>query len=184
MDTEWWVEAGEQHPVLVVPWLDKTSASVYVDLRTDAAGIEQVPEAAAWPELRSALLLINARGTGLWTAKCDAWELGDDEKELDFGPVACGIGCYIDIGCATPAEFASLDKQLSLIQLWSALAAHLEPKEGRALFILRPAEYHQTPGFATSVYVYGYGMDMREARVQWGLGLKSVIRTILAEKVE
>lgn len=184
MEVEWSVAAGEDDPVIVVPWSDDAGVCVYVDLRACPDRIEQIAEACAWPELRTVLLLLNAPASGVWTAKCDAWELTEDEKALDFGPVAYGVGCYIDVIREQEALFASFEGQLTALQRVAAATLALASQDARADFVLRPAQNGPAAGFATTVYVYGYGEQLQEARERWAQALGNVVRAILYETVE
>lgn len=184
MDADWSVAAAVDDPVIVVPWLDDVGIYTYVDLRAAPDRVEQVPETAQWPELSSALLLLNAPASGMFTSKCDAWELSDEEKLLDFGPVSFGIGSYIDLLYESDKLFASLEKQVMLLKQIAMSAAHLDHANARAEFILRPARKKEAAGFGTTVYVYGYGENPDEARARWAMGLADVVGVILRETLE
>lgn len=181
MEAEWSVDAGADDPVIVVPWSDDRGNCGYLDLRGNPDLVEQIPETAQWPELRSALLLLNAEDSELWTSKCDAWELTEEEKSLDFGSVAFGIGCYIDILSAQSEQFASLDDQVALVKRLTRETALLRFDDARADFILRPAWIDEVAGFGTTAYVYGYGENPAEARRHWANVLAAVVRLILDE---
>ena len=184
MDVEWSVAAAEDDPVVVVPWCDEDAACKFVDLRADSSSVEQIPEALAWPEIGAALRLLNAESSGLWTAKCDVWELSDDEKSLDFGHVAHGIGSYIDVFLLGETLFISLGAQVAQMQRWAKSLSRLNQENARAELVLRPAQCFGTEGFATTVYVYGYGEETNDARRHWAEALADVVQTILYETLE
>jgi hypothetical protein len=184
MEVEWSVAAAVDDPVIVVPWSDAAGTCSYIDLRVNPAMIQEIPETVQWPEIRSALLLLHAETSGLRTSKCDAWELSDEEKVLDFGRVAFGIGSYIDIMCEQDELFASLERQLGLLKRIVTSAERLGPEEARADLVLRPAWNMQAIGFGTTVYVYGYGDNLDEAREHWATALANLVRVILQETLE
>jgi hypothetical protein len=174
MDAEWSVAAGDDDPVLVAPWCEEAGVLEYIDLRQDLALVDRIPEARAWPEIRSALLRLNADGSRVWTAKCDAWVLLEEEKQLDFGAVASGFGAYFDVIARDLNAFVSLAAQMSVARKLKAIAIDLAPVEARAEFVLRPARWHEQEGYALTVYVYGYGEDEEAARSQWWDALRNI----------
>ncbi len=184
MEVEWSAAAAADDPVIVVPWSDDAGACSYVDLRSDPDRVSQIPEVTHWPELRSALLLLNAKASGLRTSKCDAWQLSDEEKSLDFGPVAFGTGSYIDILALQDKLFATVDDQVALLKRIATSLIHVEPEDARAELILRPAWYDNAPGFGMTVYVYGYGDNVGHARKCWATALANVVQVLLQETLE
>lgn len=184
MDVEWSVAAADDDPVIVVPWSDERGACRFADLRDDPAAVEQIPEALAWPEITSALRQLNAAASKVWTAKCDVWELSDDEKSLDFGPVPHGIGSYVDVFSSREELYMSRGEQMMLIQRWAKALVRVERDDARAEFVLRPAQSFGAEGFATTAYIYGYGDTTNEARRHWAEALAEVVQTILHETLE
>jgi hypothetical protein len=174
MDAEWSVAAGDDDPVVVTPWCEEAGALEYIDVRQDPALVERIAEARAWPEMRSALLRLNEDGSQVWTAKCDAWILSEEEKQLDFGVVSSGFGAYFDAIARDLSVFVSLDAQMSAARKLTAIAMELAPKDARAEFVLRPARWHEQEGYALTVYVYGYGEGEEAARSQWSEALRNI----------
>ncbi len=175
MDAEWSVAAANDDPVIVVPWRDEQSRLCYLDLQASPHLIDQIPEARQWPEIRSALMQLNAPGSPVWTAKCDAWELSDEEKQLDFGPVAVGFGAYLDILDRNQQRFSSLDIQIAYAKSLASSAGSLSPQDAAAQFVVRPAQWHEREGYAVTAYIYGYGQDPSAARFEWQAALRSTV---------
>jgi hypothetical protein len=99
MEADWEVEIGSDAAVIDACWAG------FVDLRNEPALARQLPETTTLPGLADALVRLNAASpqTGLWTAKCDAWPITDqdaiDPYELDASPAeaAYAWACYIDL---------------------------------------------------------------------------------------
>ena len=81
MLAEWSVECSAEDPVLVVPWKDPDGTAAFVDLRANPYDFDAIPEAEQYPPLMQALRALNATRSPVFTAKCDAWPLADDELE-------------------------------------------------------------------------------------------------------
>ena len=180
MDTDWSIAAGPDDPVLIVPWADDNANLRFIDLSKDPTQIGLVQEAVKWPELRAALLRLNAAKSQTWTAKCDAWVLSADERELDFGPVPHGFGAYIDVFIRSPEHFSSLQKQKAMAEKLAADARGLPPTDARADFVLRPALWQEIAGYALTVYAFGFGENKLQARAQWAEALANVTRLVIA----
>jgi hypothetical protein len=178
MDVEWSVEAGVDDPVIVVPWSGLSSSTGelirYLDIKANPGAINELEEAKAWPEVRQILTILNGLESPVWTAKCDAWMLDEDELQLDFGPVAFGFGLYVDVFVDRQSDFAALTALQLLVQQWAELARRLAPDEARVDFIIRPAQLQDETGFAISTYIFGYGRQATEARKNWGAACAAV----------
>lgn len=179
MDAEWSVAAAEDDPIVVVPWHDEASALAYIDLRQEPARIDEIAEAHEWPEIREALLRLNAEGSLISTAKCDAWELSEEEKQLDFGAVSSGFGAYFDALSRDLSSFLSLQQQIAAAQRLAGQASILPPENARAEFVVRPASWHEQQGYSITIYVYGYGEADAAARSQWSEALMAVVDCVV-----
>ncbi len=87
MEADWTVALASGDPVITVPWAapgDDIHSCRFVDLRLGAPLVDEIEEARSRPALRSALLLLNAATSPLWTAKCDAWTSSVDEGAEPF----------------------------------------------------------------------------------------------------
>jgi hypothetical protein len=161
VEADWSVAAGDADPVLVVPWRDEAGGLVFIDLRDDPALVDRIPEARDWPEMRSALLRLNGNDSPVWTAK--------------FGPVASGLGAYVDTIPRDLNSFSSLPVQIAVAQRLVALAMEVSLDDARVEYVLRPAQWHEREGYALTIYVYGYGSDEDEARSQWSTALGCIV---------
>lgn len=194
MHADWTVACGADDPEVVVPWAGKDESLRYVDLRVALNSIHEIPEAAKYPCVAAALLRWNQPGTLLFTAKCDVWsypaKLFDGE---DLPGFACARGSYIDllpVDIETFSSFAACERQL---RSWTAIARSIALPASRCEWTLRPARILATNaapavegklssqnGFATTLYIWGYGDTPESAEVAWAAALEALIEPVLA----
>jgi len=199
MHTEWSAECGVEDPVLLVPWSDADGVVAFVDLQNDPGAIETISEAEAHPPLMQALRALNAMRSPVFTAKCDAWEMDEEELthlrlELGFTleetqedteefavgepeEVAFGFANYIDCICRDQALFASFPRHEHLVRSITRLAAPLNQPNTALECVLRPAFVHlQAPrqGYAVSVYVKALDRSPQKAWTRWAAALAEV----------
>ncbi len=100
MLADWSAECAADDPLIVVPWNNSHdpsgSPAAFIDLRADPNAIDSIPEAEAHPPLMQALRSLNAARSPVYTSKCDAWQMSNDELaqlRLDLG-----IGIRFDSG--------------------------------------------------------------------------------------
>lgn len=199
MHAEWQVECGADDPVVVVPWSGPDTS--FVDLRAHPHAIDEIPEAEAHPPLMQALRALNAGRSPIFTAKCDAWVLSEDEvaqlrldlalevvdaheedaAENDSAALKYGFGSYIDFICRDRALFASFARQEHLLRSVTRLARPLDHHRAALDCVLRPAFVslqgaHE--GFAVSVYVKALGESPRKAWNAWSSAMVDVVEML------
>ncbi len=179
METNWAVEAGEDDPLIIVPWSDPSGRLGYVDLENGAT-VEAIPETLEWPELLTILRVLNQNTSQVWTTKCDAWVLAAEELELDFGPVAYGFGAYCDVLPKSRARFSSASSLQWLVQSWAERAGRSGPVEARADFVMRHALWHGIQGYGVTLYFFGYGETVAAARKNWATVAEQVADLVAA----
>jgi hypothetical protein len=193
MHADWTVACGADDPKVVVPWAGKDESLRYVDLRAMPDAIHEIPEATKYPCMAAALLRWNQPGTWLFTAKCDVWsypaKLFDGE---DLPGFACARGSYIDllpVDIETFSSFAACERQL---RFWTEIARSIDLPASRCEWILRPARVFLTGaapavgekppsqnGFATTLYIWGYGATPDSAANAWSDALEALIEPVL-----
>ena len=171
MECDWEVELGADAPVIDAGWPG------WVDLRTNPERVAELPEAADFPALATALLALNAPASPLWTAKCDLWPIDDpgslDPDELAAVPEDClsAQACYID--CLPVAT--GLMPTLAAGETWlRAVTSGLRGREAptcRADLILRRAVTAAEEGFGVTAYLTACGPNAAEARQALGHAL-------------
>lgn len=203
MQTEWTVECGVDDPVLVIPWTDASGEVGFVDLSADPLSVDSICEAEAHPPLLQALRALNAARSPVFTAKCDAWEMSQDEVaqlclELGIGAgfddceeEACGLAMssetdapafgfasYIDCICHDRAVFASFPRHEHLLRGIVRMAMWLDHPRTALECVLRPAFVHlEAPrqGYAVSVYVKALDHSPQRAWKRWAAVLADVV---------
>jgi hypothetical protein len=183
----WAIELAEESPVLVVPWQDDSGSVAYVDLRGHAEAIDEIPEARANPALAGLLLALNAPESRWATAKCDRWELDDEDLEAASFELelvhderySSGVGSYVDIYLLDPAQFVSLEHHRELLErLTQALiCAGAEPRALLEL-TLRRCIAGGSDGYAITAFVYAMGGDAESAQANWADALDALAKVL------
>jgi hypothetical protein len=190
MLASWSAECGTEDPMLVVPWADD-SGPHFIDLREDPYQLDQISEAEANPPLMQALRALNAGRSPVFTAKCDAWIMDDDEREtlqleLDVAALEAphGFTSYIDVIWRDRPLFVSYHNQQQRLDRLQRLLDPLDHPYAMLEAVLRPALVDLTgpaEGFAVSIYVKALGTDAAHAYEHWGRALEAVV-TVLRGK--
>lgn len=188
MVSEWSAECSADDPVLVVPWSDPSDATgnrKFIDLRENPYDLDHLPEAEQYPPLMHALRALNATRSPVFTAKCDAWVLDQEELaalRLDLGIAedegTNGFGSYIDLLWRERSRFVSFHLQEQMLHRLTRQASLLEHPYAMLDCILRPAVIDLTgpqEGFAISLYVKAAGHDAPSAVENWGSALDAVV---------
>ena len=189
MLVEWSAECSAEDPALVIPWSDPANPDRrFIDLRENPYDLDSLEETAEHPPLLHALRALNATRSPVFTAKCDAWPLGDDELDhlrlnLDHGAeeVPTGFASYIDLLWRERAVFASFHRQDQLLHRLARMAATLDHPYAMAEGIIRPALVDfagPQEGFAVSLYVKALGHSQQTAKDNWASALASVVALV------
>jgi hypothetical protein len=183
MEADWTVALAAGDPVITVPWAasgDDIRKSRFVDLRLGAHLIDKIEEARAKPPLRSALLLLNAATSPLWTAKCDAWSSSADEgaEPLDpyemaaeSGDTAFGAGSYVDLLARDVSFLTSFERQERWIRAITEVLRSTPASAARVELVLRRAAVEEASGFAVTWFVEGCGSTAQRAGERWAQAL-------------
>lgn len=190
MLSDWTVECGADDPVVVLPWHSEDGSLRYFDLRRTPEAIEKISEAQQFPPLASALRQWNHPGATIFTAKCDVWSYPSDLFDADDLPgYAFAQGSYIDLIPSNPEIFRSFAACESQLRLWTASARAIPLRECRCEWTLRSAVIFPSlvvdkdasgqTGFATTLYVWGYGESPQAAASAWAEALERLIEPVL-----
>lgn len=193
MDADWSVACGADDPVVVVPWGGEVREAAtgkpiqYIDLSSRADAIHEIPEAVEYPRLAEALRRWNQPDSALFTAKCDVWNypsrLFDAEDMEEF---AWAHACYIDLLSRDSQVFSSFAACERYLRIWTKVARSIQLPASRCEWTLRPArilpqngEHFSRDGFATSLYIWGYGCSPEMAASVWASALGMLIEPVL-----
>jgi hypothetical protein len=191
MEADWTVALAPGDPVITVPWAAPSDGILtfrFVDLRLGAHLLDQIEEARSQPALRSALLLLNAAASPLWTAKCDAWTSSVDEGAEPFDPyemdaeageVAFGAGSYIDLFPRDASFLADFERQEHWIRALTEELRSIPASAALAELVLRRAEVEGTPGYAVTWFVEGCGSTAQRAGQRWAEALDLALAVVL-----
>jgi hypothetical protein len=190
MEADWTVALAAGDPVITVPWTssdDDVGKCRFVDLRLGAHLIDEIEEARAKPPLRSALLLLNAPASPLWTVKCDAWTSSADEGAEPFDPyemaaesgdITCGAGSYVDLLARDVSFLASFERQERWIRAVTEVLRSTPASAARVELVLRHAEVEGKSGFAVTWFVEGCGSTPQHAEQRWAKALDLALAVI------
>jgi hypothetical protein len=191
MEADWTVALAAGDPVITVPWAasdDDIGKCRFVDLRLGADRINEIEEARAKPPLRSALLLVNAATSPLWTAKCDIWTSSVEEGAEPFdayemaaesGDTAFGAGSYVDLLARDASFLASFERQGRWIRAVTELLRSTPASAARVELVLRRAEVEGALGFAVTWFVEGCGSTAQDAEQAWGKALDLALAAVM-----
>jgi hypothetical protein len=185
MLSEWMAECGTDDPVLVVPWSSPDGVLQWVDLRDDPDALDAVSEADEYPALLAALRTLNGTRSPVFSAKCDAWKMDEDELEslrydlmLDPEVAGAGMMSYIDLIWRERAIFASRHRLEQMLYRLDRLATELPHALAKLECVLRPAvvdlDGSVAEGFAVTLYIKATGVDEAEAALRWDQALRAV----------
>ena len=185
MLTEWSAECGADDPVLVVPWNSPDGSLRWVDLRADPDALDAISEADEYPALLASLRALNGTRSPVFTAKCDAWPMDDDElralrADLMLEPevAQAGFVSYIDLLWRERGAFTSRHRMEGMLFRIERMAADLPHPLAELECTLRPAVVDLddvvAEGFAVTVYVKAAGVDETEAVERWDAALRDV----------
>jgi hypothetical protein len=191
MEADWTVALGAGDPVITVPWAasggDIRKCS-FVDLRLGAHLIDEIEQARSKPPLRSALLLLNAAASPLWTAKCDAWTSSVDEGAEPFDPyemaaesgdTAFGAGSYVDLLARDVSFLSGFEGQEQWIRAVTQVLRSTPASAARAELVLRRAEVEGASGFAVTWFVEGCGSTAQRAGQRWAQALDIALAVVM-----
>lgn len=196
MLSEWSAECSADDPVLVVPWSDPsdlTGNRRFIDLRENPYDLDHLVEAEQYPPLMHALRALNAARSPVFTAKCDAWPLDEDELEslrhtLDVpaDDAPAGFGSYIDVLWRERSIFASFHQQEQTLHRLTRHASLLDHPFAMLDCVIRLALVDLTgpqEGFVVSLYVKALGHDTQSAEEHWAAALDAVVALLRGKEL-
>lgn len=184
MRVEWSVDIGPESDCLELPWRSEDGKYRFYDLRNQPELLLNITETHENRELAEFLAAINTPRSFFTTAKCDVWS-SDSFSDLSVEEVEfrkqCKFASYVDAVLVDVAARLNFTKheQLAidlsnLLELVPDFAAMVEIVIRRCYFHTNDNEDESEDGFAITLFLSGYGMDMPSARKSWAIGLKLV----------
>lgn len=182
MEADFAVELGADDETLEFPWQDPEGSCHYFDLKSSPELLAQVPEACQYPELGEFLLAINSATGVLETAKCDVWQTSDMTVEDEIFGAKLKFASYVDLLFRSGRRRFSLPDHQVFAQFTTSTLKMARENGVAAEIVLRRCYYHEAgqvgEGFYFTVYVFGYGEAVADARQRWSAGLQCLQRTI------
>ena len=171
--------------MVVIPWTSEDGSLRYVDVCEDPTRVEEIPEAVHYPCIANAIRRWNSRESPLFTAKCDIWSYSPDMFDAeDLPDFTHAQASYIDLLIRNKKKFSSFADMEARLRTWSTLAEQLSMPACRCEWTLRPArilsDNRHTDGFATTLYVWGYGNSSEAALGTWASAVQALIPPVLA----
>jgi hypothetical protein len=181
MDADFSVELGADDDALEFPWASPDGELRYYDLKHQPELLLYVREASDYPELGRYLATVNSERSVILTAKCDVWTEDKLSEAEAIYEARIKLGCYVDHLFAeadTGADDVRFDfeRHERVAERLVALLGRVPPISAAVEVIIRRCYYHLDdepvrPGFYMTIYVFGYGDDVAEARKRWGIAL-------------
>ncbi len=201
MDADFSVEFGGEAAALELPWRDAEGRLQYVELRGNAAAVEQIAEARQFPALRRLLTEINAETSAWMTAKCDVWAERAEAGENLYG-AAFVQGCYVDVVLAGEAE--RLRESLTVHENAARRIARQmeedEELEASAEIVVRRCYFHRNAlhcnategeameesdaGCCLTLFLSGFGRTAEEAAERWTRALEVAGKCLRETRLE
>lgn len=207
MVADWSIECSADDPVLVVPWFAAEAGVTadpglgdFIDLRENPYDLDLIPEAELYPPLMQALRALNAPRSAVFTAKCDAWVLNEEELEqlrhhLDIiddahedgsTDTSAGFASYIDLIWRDRTIFASFHQSEQLLHRLARIAGSIDQRSAMLDCVLRPALIDLTgpqEGFAITLYIKALGPDLFTAKQEWSAALEAMVSLLRSKDV-
>lgn len=186
MDAEFSVELGRDDPTLAVPWTSPDGSCGYVDLSAHPEEIDRLSEVLQFQELGQVLHRLNAGGSPYRTAKCDAWF--DTLMDVDDEPYESSVKCasYIDVYFAGEHRLAEFPQHEFAARAVVKNLRGLPDQNARVEIAIRRCYFldaaEPAEALYWTLYAFGYGDDISEARAAWGRALGEVCDVLTAHR--
>ncbi len=143
MHADFSVELGHDDPVLEIPWASDDHSVRYYDLKTSPELILQIPEAAAYVEIKAFLTRINAPGSPFETAKCDVWESREIAPEEEIFGADRKFVSYVDLVFVDESARSSFEKHEEFAKSLCLLLGRAPDIAATIELVIRRCYYHQ-----------------------------------------
>ena len=183
MQVDFSVELGRDDPTLEIPWSSPDGVILYQNVKLNPGALEQIPEAADYPELRQFLAEINAPGSKLESAKCDVWSTTEISPEEEIFGEPWKFASYVDLLFTSLAPRESFQYHEQFLKALTAALTTTCDTPALVDFVLRRCFTHDGEavrnGFYFTSYIFGYGPSESRARENWSTALARVAQALL-----
>jgi hypothetical protein len=177
------VELGAEDESLEFPW-SASGGARYYNLRRQPDLLLYLEEVRQTPELGEFLAAINSPASLLESAKCDAWASTEINPEEEIFGASRKFGSYVDLVFSVEPKRYSLPDHEQLAKWLTNLLKRTPEIPAAAEFLIRRCYFHDSEmkethdGFYFTFYLFGYGNEDSQARLQWAIALKLVENAI------
>jgi len=165
-------ERRNRHSLLPADRVDGSRCHGYFDLKKDISLISKIPELEKQPELRSLIREINA-STPYRTAGCLTWACASQPGE----PRRRKAGSYVDLCFEEVARNKSRTIFEDICAEFKQFVADQHTETVGVEFEIHPVTFRDDNdfnGWATAIFVYGYGASGLDARKSWKRGIRAL----------
>lgn len=181
VDADWSVELGRDDDALELPWSSEDGLLSFCDLKKNPEALETIPEAVEFHEMHHFLATLNARASGVMTAKCDVWQESGPEVEATYGE-SCLCASYVDILFEDAQRRFSFEHHEGFARATAEALGEESVGTSAAEIIVRRCYYHEPvtredaeitysedsrAGYYVTFYAFGLGTDEEHARRHW-----------------
>ena len=188
MQVDFSIELSGDDPTLEIPWSSPEGIICYQNLKLDPGALDQIPEAADYPEVREFLTTINTPGSRLESAKCDVWSTTEIHPEEEIFGEPCKFGGYFDLFFSDPQVQDSFSRNEGFLKDLTSSLRSAPDIPVSTEFLLRRCFYRRgdqvCEGFYFTTYVFGFGADPSEARNRWATALEEIRNCLMRRSVE
>ncbi len=177
MIADWTVDIGPESPSIDVPW------EGWVDLLWDPGSSELpwrdalargLPEVQLYPELLPSLQLLNR--SNHFTSKVDVFAVQRSEVDPELAEscppeAALGLASYIDVLNAVPGRYREFAEYEATARAAVKALARAPSTLGGAEIVIRPASLAGDAVFGWTLYAFGFGVSIGDARTAWARAL-------------
>jgi len=184
MRVEWSVDIGPESACLEIPWQSEDGKYCFYDLRSQPELLLNITETHENPELGEFLAAINAPHSFLMSAKCDTWS-NDSFSELNADEIEfrkpCKFASYVDVLFVDSTARLDFTKHEQLAIDLGKLLDQVPDFSAMVEIVIRRCYFHiddntddSDDGFAATLFLSGYGMEIPSARKSWVITMKLV----------
>jgi hypothetical protein len=157
MHADFSVELGRDDAAMELPWSSTDPAVRHYDLKSHPELLQQIPEVMAYPELGAFLARMNAAGFPLATAKCDAWQSREVDREEEIYGDRKFVS-YVDLVFEDEKQRCLFEKHEAFAKDLCRLLSQTPEIPAAVEVVIRRCYYHGERGLNGAVDEAGAGV--------------------------